>query len=285
MAQFVDGNKIAESIYEDLRFKIKELRNRGVVPRLVVVLVGDDPASISYVKIKQKKAREIGVEIVLKKYLVDVAQKKLVRDMETFSREKGVSGIIVQLPLPEHLERDAILNAVDPRLDVDCLTDVNKQKLIKGDKPYFYPPAPSAILQILDYYQADLKNGNILLIGSGDLVGKPLAAMLLKRGIDFELANRYTENLLDLAAKADIIITGVGKAALIRGEMVKKEAIVIDAGTAGSESGEVLGDVDFESVSKKASLLAPVPGGVGPVTVATLLKNVVDSAFDTQKHS
>ncbi len=280
MAMIMNGNLIAGAICKDIRFKIDDLKNRGLTPRLVVVLVGDNPASVSYVRIKHKKAVELGIEVDVKKYPVDVTQKKLLEDLETFNHEKDVRGIIVQLPLPNHLDREAILNAIDPKLDVDCLTGYNKEKLIKGQEPNFYPPSPCAILKVLDYYQVDLKKGNVLLIGSGDLVGKPLAAMLLSRKVNFELANKHTENLPELVAKADVIITGVGKARLITGNMVKDGVVVIDAGTTGSEAG-VVGDVDFESVAKKASFIAPVPGGVGPVTVAMLLRNVVDRGVDT----
>lgn len=278
MATIVDGSKIAERILEELRITNYELSRRGAKPRLVVFLVGENAASSSYVRIKQKKAAEVGIEVVLKEFVEEVSQQDLIAEIKRQNLDPKTSGIIVQLPLPKHIDTQAVLGAIDPRLDVDCLTEENKTKLAKGKELFFDPPAPAAILEILDYYNIDLTKGNILLIGSGDLVGKPLSAMLLRRGVNFELANLYTENLAELTSKADIIIAGTGKPGLVRGDMVKVEAVMIDAGTTGSEEGEVVGDADFESVSKKASLITPVPGGVGPVTVAMLLRNVVKAA-------
>lgn len=278
MPTIVDGNKIAQQILTELRVKSYELRKRGVVPRLVVFLVGENPASLSYIKIKQKKAEEIGTEVEVKKYPENISQRGLQQAIRK-SATQNVSGILVQLPLPQHMNRDEVLNTIPPELDVDCLTTINKQTLIEGKDILFVPPAAAAVLEILDHYKVNLKDKNVLLVGSGDLVGKPLASLLLHRGVNFEIANRYTENLSTLARKADVIIPGVGKEGLITGEMVKEGVVIIDAGTTGSEEGDIVGDVDFASVKDKASLIAPVPGGVGPVTVAMLLKNVV-LAFD-----
>lgn len=280
MAIIVDGNKIANEILKDLRSKIKDL---GFVPRLSVVLVGTNPASLSYIKIKEKKARSIGLKVDVKTYPEHTSQEELIKEISALNNQPDISGIIVQLPLPAHLDKTEVLNTIKPELDVDCLMADNQKRLIETGDPKFFPPAPAAILKILDYYKVDLKDAYILLVGSGDLVGKPLAAMLLHRKLSFETANRHTENLEEHARKADVIITGVGVAGLISGKMVKDHAVVIDAGTTGSDEGAVTGDVDFESVASKASLVSPVPGGVGPVTVAMLLANVVDSAFDTKE--
>ena len=274
MAQFVDGKKIADEILEDLRLKIKDLRTQL---RLVVVLVGNNPASESYVKIKQKKGEQIGINVEVNRYPAEITEQKLKAEIQKFNSEPTVGGIIVQLPLPVNLNRDEILNSVDPKLDVDCLTSENKQRLIRGE-PYFLPPAAAAAVRILEYYNVALPGKNILIVGSGDLIGKPVSAMLLNKKVPFELANRHTENLNELAARADVIITGVGKAGLITGDMIKDGAVIIDAGTTGSDEGEIIGDVDQASVMGKASLLAPVPGGVGPVTVAILFENLVKSA-------
>ncbi|MDP3740807.1 MAG: bifunctional 5,10-methylenetetrahydrofolate dehydrogenase/5,10-methenyltetrahydrofolate cyclohydrolase [bacterium] len=281
MATIVDGNRIASQILEELRIKNQELRKKGIVPRLSVFLVGENAASLSYVKIKMKKAQEIGIEVSLKKFPENIARGGLEQEIQKANNDKAVSGILVQLPLPASLNKEKILNVVDPAKDVDCLTEANKLKLVNMEDISFAPPAPAAILEILDFYKINLKNRNALLIGSGDLVGKPLSALLLKRKINFQIANTATDNLPELVSAADVIITGVGKAKLITGEMVKEGVVIIDAGTTGSEAGGISGDVDFESAAPKASLISPVPGGVGPVTVAMLLRNVVTAAHLT----
>lgn len=274
MSIIVDGNKIANEILEDLRVRIHGLRKK---PKLMVFLVGENSASQVYVRIKQKKAAEIGMIVAIQKFAGDMGEDDLIDKIKAKNGDPEVSGIIVQLPLPKNINSEKVLNAIDPEKDVDCLTEVNKLKISKG-QIRFEPPAAAAILRILDYYKIDLSKGNVLLIGSGDLVGKPLSALFLKRGVNFELANSKTENLRELASRADVIISGVGKPHLISGEMIKKGIVIIDAGTTGSEQGGIFGDVDFESVAPKASLITPVPGGVGPVTVAMLLRNVVKAA-------
>lgn len=274
VAEIIDGNKIAAEILKDLTLQLRS--GKKFQPRLVVVLAGENPASLSYIKIKQKKAEEIGITIEVKKYPEDIPQQELQNEIWEAGREGN--GIIVQLPLPAHMDKQAVLDTIPPELDVDCLTAANKQRLIEGKEIWFVPPAAGAVLQILDYHKVDLKDKHVLLVGSGDLVGKPLASLLLHRGVNFKIANRYTENLADLAKNADVIITGAGKPGLVTGEMVKQNSVIIDAGTTGSGEGEITGDVDFESVKGKASLIAPVPGGVGPVTVAMLLANVLRAA-------
>lgn len=274
MPQIVDGNKIADQIFSSLKSRIASLKFQ---PRLGVFLIGENPASLSYIKIKQKRAEEIGIAVDLKKYSESVSQEELINSIKAYSAEENVSGMIIQLPLPKHIDRDTVLNCVPENLDVDCLSSINKEKLIKGHEFRFVPPAAGAVLEILKFYNVDLANKNIVLVGSGDLVGKPLAAILLHEKINFEIANRHTENFSELLGKAEVIISGVGKPGLITADTVKDGAVVIDAGTAGSEEG-IAGDVDFESVKDKTSLISAVPGGVGPVTVAMLLRNVIAAA-------
>lgn len=276
--KLVEGRKIADEILVELKTEIQELTSKGKTIKLAVVLVGENPASVSYINMKQKRGEEVGIAVEIQKFPENIAEADLLFEIEKLNYKSGLSGILVQLPLPKHIDSQKLLNAVDPKLDVDCLNSVNKQSLINSHKVLFYPPAPAAIMKILDYYKVDLKDSNVLLVGSGDLVGKPLAAMLLQRKINFNLANRHTEDLVNLAENADVIITGTGQAALIKGEFIKQGAVIIDAGTTGSDEGGITGDVDRESVVGKAALLAPVPGGVGPVTIAMLFCNVLKAA-------
>lgn len=278
MAEIIDGKKIADKILSGLADRISRLNSAGASPRLIVILVGQDPASLSYIKVKQKRAEEIGLTVEVKTYPENAEQTLLVREIEELNNAPDLSGILVQLPLPPHLNKQAVLDAVSPELDVDSLTSVNKSRLLAGKDALFVPPAAAAVMKILEHFNIDLKNARILLIGTGDLVGKPLAALFRGKGINYQLANRQTKNLVELSRQADVIITGVGKPGLVRGDMIKPGAVVIDAGTTGSESGELLGDIESGSVSRTARLLAPVPGGVGPVTVAMLLSNVVQNA-------
>ena len=285
MTALVAGKKIASGILTGLKSKIQNL---GFTPKLVVILVGQNPASLSYIKTKQKMAENIGIAIELKKYSEDISQTNLETEIRSLNSAPRVNGIIVQLPLPKHLDRDKVLNAVAPRLDIDCLTAVNIQRLADS-KPLYMPPAAAAVMTIFEDYKIELTDKNILIIGSGDLIGKPLGAILRNKNIPFAIANRETKNLAEMANQADIIITGVGHPGLLTGDMIKAGAVVIDAGTTGSTppfpplskggmKGGIVGDVDMQSVMGHASLLAPVPGGVGPVTVALLLANLVQSA-------
>ena len=229
-------------------------------------------------KIKQKKAVSIGLSVEIRSYPESVSWAELQGAIGKIAGEPGVCGLLVQLPLPVHLDRQAILDTIPPAVDVDCLTSTNKQKIIKGEDTLFVPPAAAAVLEILNYYEIDLAKENILIVGSGNLIGKPLAAILLRQNINFQMANRRTKNLRELIKNASVIISGAGRPGLVTGEMIRDGAVVIDAGTTGSETGEIVGDVDTETVSKKARLLAPVPGGVGPVTIAMLFRNVLAAA-------
>ena len=274
MTKLVDGKKIADEILQELRIKIQE---SGLSLKLAVVLVGGNPASLSYIKMKQKRAEEIGIQVEIFRYRIEMTQAELIAEIKQINSEPSVSGILVQLPLPEHLNRDEVLNAVDPQKDVDCLTETNKQRLNTA-LAVPLPPAAAAVLKILEYYQIDLRDKQVLVIGEGDLIGKPLAGLLKNQGIKFVVANRQTPDLPKIAIGADVIVTGTGKANLLTGDMVKQGATVIDAGTTGAEDGAVVGDVDTESVARKAGVLAAVPGGVGPVTVSMLFANVLKSA-------
>jgi len=210
MVDLIDGKKLANEILSELTGEIADLKKAGIQPRLIVVLVGQDPSSVSYVRAKKKRGEEIGIHVDVKSFDDSVSQQELVSVIKKFNSTAGVCGILVQLPLPEHIDPVKVLDVVDPDLDVDCLTSKNKRDLIDGKRVDYLPPAVAAVLKILDHYNVDLKNSNVLLVGSGDLIGKPMAAVLLHKGIDFEMANRYTENLPELVRQADVIVSGVG---------------------------------------------------------------------------
>ena len=265
----VDGNAIAKDILASLKAKILKF---GLRPHLAVVLVGNNQASQTYVRKKQEAAESIGVKFSLYRFPADIAQTKLEEEIRLIQRE-NLSGIIVQLPLPPNLDKHAILNQIKPEIDVDFLTWVSLGKLLIGQAKQI-PPAPGAVMEILRRYKVPLTGKHVVLVGSGDLIGKPLKNILVKLPLTLTVCNRDTKNLPKFTKMADVLISGVGKPQFIKGHMVKRGVIAIDAGVS-FEGKKMKGDLEFSSVAKKASLITPTPGGIGPITVAKLLENTV----------
>jgi methylenetetrahydrofolate dehydrogenase (NADP+) / methenyltetrahydrofolate cyclohydrolase len=269
----IDGRKIAEGILAELKSEVGRLTFR---PKLIDVVVGEDPVTEQYVGIKARKAEEIGINFEIKRYPLNVSEDELTRDLRTLQDEPELCGLIVQLPLPEHLNKQAILNLIKPELDVDVITSMNLGRLLTGEAELM-PATAGSIMAILESLKVDLSGKQVLVVGSGDLVGKPTAFLLMQKNATVTVANVETKDLASLSRAAEIVISGTGQPNLITADMVTEKTIVIDAGTAESGGG-ITGDVDFISVSKKAAFVSPVPGGVGPVTVAMLLSNVVSVA-------
>lgn len=267
--QIVDGNKIAHSILERLKKEVERLR---LEPHLAVVLVGDDPPSLAYVRRKQEAAGFIGIKFSLYRFPQNIGLLDLVLEIKNIQKQ-NLTGIIVQLPLPPNLDKKRILNELDPEIDVDYLSWESLGKLVVGENN-LVPPTPGAILEILKFYKVSLIGSHVVLVGAGDLIGKPLTNLFLHMPLTLTICRKESKDLSQYTKQADILITGAGKAKLIRADMVKKGAVVIDAGVS-FKGKKIFGDVDFGPVSKKASIISPTPGGVGPVTVAKLLDNVV----------
>jgi len=277
MGKLIDGKKIAEKILQKTTKQVKILQKQGVKPKLAVVLVGEDQPSQTYVRKKAQAAQKCGIDFALYKFPAKISQKKLIAEIEKIQTDKKLSGLIVQLPLPEPLYTTAVLNAINPAIDVDCLTDTNIGKLIMNTYTLL-PPTPDAVLEILKFLKAKIRGKNIVIIGTGALVGKPLSIILNNLGATVIACNKETKNIKDKCLKAEIIITAVGKKKnLLTADMIKKGAIVIDTGIL-FVNGKMQGDVDFANVKNKAGWITPVPGGVGPITVAKLLENVVRCA-------
>ncbi|MFA5987185.1 MAG: bifunctional 5,10-methylenetetrahydrofolate dehydrogenase/5,10-methenyltetrahydrofolate cyclohydrolase [Candidatus Paceibacterota bacterium] len=275
MTEIVDGKKIAGEILARLKERVSKM---NIKPTLAVVLVGDDEASRLYVGKKEAAAKDVGIKFLRFEFPESITKEALITELKKIQAENNLSGMIVQFPLPEKLWPDAreIVNNINPNIDVDCLSHISLGRVLMKESK-IVPPTPGAVLEILKYHGVDLTGKNVCLVGRGDLVGKPLAAMLIQMPITLSVHGRSTKNLADYTRQADIIISGVGKAGLITADMVKDGAVVIDAGTAFS-GGKTVGDVDFDSVKTKASIITLVPGGVGPITVAKLLENTVDLA-------
>ena len=272
----VDGKKIAEKIFTRLQGEVSVLKQQGINPKLGVFLIGNDQPSHTYVGKKGKACERIGVEFLLKKYEESITEEELIKAIEDTQRNENLTGLIVQLPLPKHIDVSRVIKHIKPEIDVDCLTSANLGKLITGDY-CIEPPTPGAILEILKNHDIELKGKNVVLMGTGTLIGRPLANLLFHAQASVSTCNSSTKNPEELTRKGDIIISGVGKHNLITGDMIKKGAVVIDAGVCFVD-GKMYGDVNFNQVSKKASLVTPTPGGVGPLTVAKLVENTVKCA-------
>lgn len=282
MATIVSGSTIAQSIYQRLRRQMPQLKRRGVAPKLGVVLVGTDKPSQTYVRKKGEAAEAIGVQFLLKTLPTKTTTEQLlqvVRDLQT--PKHNLTGLIVQLPLPKHIHTGKILEAINPQLDVDCLTQTNLGKLVTGSY-WIEPPTPGAIISILRYHHIKLAGKRVAIIGAGALVGRPLANMLMHEQATVSVLNRSTPNVQAYTKTADIVITGVGKHNLLTGAMIKPGAVVVDAGVSFVQ-GKMYGDIDFASVAKRATLVTPTPGGVGPLTVAKLIENTVKCAIKKSK--
>ncbi len=269
----IDGRKISSEIIEQLK---KEVAALPFKPKLVDVLVGKDPVTESYVNIKSKRAAEVGIDFEAHRFVQGVSQAELESAILKLNKTENLCGLIVQLPLPANLDKQKIIDQIDPHIDVDVITSSNLGKLFTGESR-FVPATAGSIMKILEYYKVDVKGKHVLMVGAGDLVGKPVAFLLMQKAATVIVANQFTQDLANLCLQSEVIISGTGVPKLITGDMVRAGAVVIDAGTAESAGG-ITGDVDFEAVKDKAALVSPVPGGVGPITVAMLLNNVVLSA-------
>lgn len=271
--QIIDGRKIKNEILEEVK---KEVAKLPFQPIFCDVLVGEDPASQQYVKMKAKTAESVGIKFHGAYFPASISTEDLIKEIKVLNKMPNMCGIIVQLPLPKNLDRRKILDAISPHLDVDCLGTELSQKFYQGDFTLGFPTA-LACMAILDSLNLNLAGKNITVVGQGELVGKPVVKLLQARNLFVNIIELETQNKEEIYKKSDIIISGVGYGKLITGNLLKEGVVLIDAGTSTSKGG-IIGDVDLESVKGVASFVSPVPGGVGPVTVAMLLSNVLQVA-------
>lgn len=281
MGKLIDGKKIARNIDSISKQKVEKLKEQGLTPKLVVVLVGHDKPSIKYVSKKEASAKNIGIDFKLVNIQEKISTKELIDKITEIQKDESVSGIIVQLPLPDNIETISVLEAIKPELDVDYLTKINQKKLELGTNT-MTPPTPGAIMEILKDLNVELKNKNVVVIGKGPLVGKPIANIMKNAGANVVICDSKTSNTKEKCLDADIIITGVGKKDILRGDMIKEGATVIDGGNCFVD-GKLYGDVNVNEVLEKAHYVTPTPGGVGPITVAMLLSNTVISCKYNKK--
>ncbi len=271
--QIINGRKLSEDILSELKEQVSAL---DFVPIFCDILVGEDMSSIQYVNLKKKKALDIGIAFHDASFPPNITTNELLLEIEKINNIPNMCGIIMQLPLPGHIDTKAVLGAINPNLDVDCLGDARSQAFYGGSEE-LVPPTALACMALLESLNIDLSSKKIAVLGNGKLVGRPVSQLLKNRNYSFTTLDRDSLNKLEVIKSAEVIISGIGQGKYVTGSMVAEGVIVIDAGTS-EEGGSIVGDVDFESVKEKASYLTPVPGGVGPVTVAMLFRNVLKVA-------
>lgn len=276
MATIIDGKKIAEETRVELKKEILRLKNLGIIPTLHIIIVGENPASKTYVKVKEKYCKEVGIDFELEEFPESIKEKEIVERVRILNKDKKTTGIIVQLPLPAHINKNRVLEAVDPKKDVDALTPYNLGKLVSGEEE---PSAATSkgIVRLLEKSSVAIEGKHVVVINRSLNVGKPLIQLLLNRNATVTVCHSKTKNLEEFTKTADIVVCAVGKPGFLKKEMVKKGSIVIDVGLTYIK-GKGVGDVDFDSIKEKASYITPVPGGVGPMTVAMILENTVIAA-------
>jgi methylenetetrahydrofolate dehydrogenase (NADP+)/methenyltetrahydrofolate cyclohydrolase len=278
-AQILDGKALAERIQADLKERIQALQPQiGRPPGLAVLMVGDNPASAAYVRNKERACTKVGIDSFGQHFAANTTQSELQQVIQALNQDERVDGILVQLPLPDHLDAVALLHHIDPDKDADGLHPVNLGRLVRGE-PSLRSCTPAGVMRLLQEYQIQLEGKQVVVVGRSILVGKPLALMLLEADATVMIAHSRSQNLPAITKSADILITAVGRPALITAEMVKPGAVVVDVGINRVEDDKgksrLVGDVHFESVQQVAEFITPVPGGIGPMTVAMLLQNTV----------
>ena len=272
MAIIIDGKAVAEKIINELKQKVSSLETK---PHLAVIQVGDNPASTIYVNLKKKRAEEIGIKSSVINLSEAVSEKELINKIKELNNDKNVTSILVQLPLPKHINANNIIKTILPEKDVDGFTTQNAGSLLNGMIPSAYPCTPKGVMRLLDEYNIQIEGKHAVIVGRSNIVGKPLAIMLLNRNATVTICHSKTNNLKEITKQADILVSAVGKKVIFN-DMVKPNAVVIDVGIFKDNYNKTTGDVDFENVKEIASYITPVPKGVGPMTIASLMENTVD---------
>lgn len=275
--QILDGKALSDKIKIELKQESILLNEKGIFPALAVILVGDDPASQTYVNTKEKACGVAGIRSIMHKMPSSTSQKELLDIITSLNLDSSVDGILVQLPLPKHIDTNAVIEAIDPKKDVDGFHPFNVGRLMAG-LDGFVPCTPFGVMRLLEEYKINVRGLDACVIGASNIVGKPMMNLLLNASATVEICRSSTKNLCEHTKRADLIVVGVGKINLLTADMVKEGAIVIDVGINRNAEGKIVGDVDFAGVAPKCSFITPVPGGVGPMTIAMLLENTIKSA-------
>lgn len=276
--QIIDGKKVSAQVKEDIKNQVLELKkSTGITPGLAVVIVGDDPASRVYVNNKKKACEFVGFKSEEYALPAQTTQEELLNLVKELNNKQDINGILVQLPLPSHLDDKAVIEAINPAKDVDAFHAVNVGKIMLGEYD-FLPCTPAGVMEMLHYYEIPVSGKNCVVIGRSNIVGKPMAMLLLHENGTVTICHSRTQNLVEICSQADILVAAVGKPKFVTDDMVKNGAVVIDVGMDRDENGKLCGDVDFENVKEKAGYITPVPGGVGPMTIAMLMNNTLTAS-------
>ncbi|MDF7672944.1 tetrahydrofolate dehydrogenase/cyclohydrolase catalytic domain-containing protein [Lactobacillus sp. ESL0701] len=273
MGQILDGKGLANLLAGKLQEQVTQLKEQGIKPLFCVINIGDDPSSKIYLRTKKKRAQEIGIAQRIYQLPANESQANLLTLIDQLNKDSKINGIMIQLPVPKQINLNEALEHINPEKDVDCLTPSNVGRLWRGD--HFVEPATAhGILALLKHYQINLRGKNVVIIGRSSIVGKPLAALMLEQDATVSILHLKTKNLSEYTKRADILVSAAGQANLVTSEMIKPNAVVIDVGI-NQVNGHIAGDVDFEAVAPKTSYITPVPGGIGPLTVESLMEQVV----------
>ena len=275
MAEIIDGKLVSAHLRSLIKDEVSEIQAKyGVTPGLAVIIVGQNPASCVYVRNKHRACEEVGFKSFEISLPEDISEAELLEQIRILNENDEVNGILVQLPLPKHISEESVINAIDPRKDVDAFHPSNVGRIMSGSYT-FLPCTPAGVMSLLDYYKIDLCGKRCVVLGRSNIVGKPMAHLLMEKNATVTICHSKTRDLEDEISRADVVVAAIGKPEFVKGEWLKNGAVVIDVGINRTEEGKLVGDVDFASAAEKASYITPVPGGVGPMTITTLLKNTL----------
>ena len=275
--QILDGKALAQNIEKEIQKEVESLSQKGITPGLAVMLVGSDPASQSYVNMKAKACKRTGIYSITHEMPENIQQESLLQTIAMLNQNPNIDGILVQLPLPKHIDTTTVLEAIAPHKDVDGFHPFNMGRVF-ANLESFVPATPMGVLTLLKHYKIPFQGKNVVIVGASNIVGKPLGALFLNENATITLCHIYTQDLAKHTKEADILCVAVGKPNLITKDMVKEGAIVVDIGISRLQDGRIVGDVDFENVAPLCAFITPVPGGVGPMTIASLLQNTLKAA-------
>lgn len=274
MAIILDGKKVSNQIYTELKNKID---NEKIKAKLAVIHIGDDEPSKIYIRNKNKICKQLGIDFVEYKFESSITENELISLITKLNKDSSISGILLQNPLPSTIDAKNVFNIINPKKDVDGFNPINIGKLVIGD-PLFIPCTPNGIIKLLEYYNINIEGKKVVILGRSNIVGKPLVQCLLNKNATITICHSKTQNLKSETKQADILISAVGKPKFIKQDWIKKDTIIIDVGINRNSNGEICGDIDFDNVKEKASYITPVPGGIGPMTIAMLMQNTIIAA-------
>lgn len=275
MGQIIKGKPVADAITEQLAEDVNKLKDMEITPKLTIMRVGENPSDLSYERGALKRYAKVGIDTEVKAYPKDISQEQFIEEIKKVNEDKKTHGILIFRPLPKQMDEDVIKHVISPEKDMDCFSPINVAKLMSGDKTGFPPCTPTAVIEMLKHYNVEMKGKNAVVIGRSMVVGKPVSMLLLDENATVTICHSRTKNMAEIASKADILVVGIGKAKMITKDYVGKDAVVVDVGINVDEEGKLCGDVNTEDCLERASLITPVPAGVGSVTTSILGKHVI----------